>query len=347
MIGILRFFLKENLLCSRLNELMLNTLEIRKLGESGETLREISCISGRITVFRSLTDSELDEYKQALWGNTKGKFAILFNGQTPKQIERIDPEPSRFIEPGKVVGDVLSKLCLPEGLSLESFLTKVGLGGVLDIPCGKLTPLHQRIVRLIQVVQKQGAVIILHEPFDGMSPAIYEQIAKYLITLAPVLNLTIVVTKLSQRPECWIESPFISRVQLQRPRKATVGFGAGEVDELIKKIRTEEVKTGTLITHSLTKTPRQRAPIVAAVLSLSIALGVMSALIIKSTKRPEEKVAIEELITSKAPEYIQYPPEVKDAVVAALKGQVKLVGESSLKKPETKIEILESELLKP
>jgi hypothetical protein len=326
---------------------MPNTLEIRKLGESGETLREISCISGRITVFRSLTDTELDEYKQALWGNTKGKFSILFNGQSPKQIERIDSEPFRLLEPGKVVGDVFSKLYLPEGLSIESFLTKVGLGGVIDIPCGKLTPLHQRIVRLIQAVQKQEAVIILDEPFDGMSPAIYEQIAKYLITLAPVLNLTIVVTKLSQRPECWIESPFVSRVQLQRPRKGTVGFGTGEVDELIKKIRTEEIKTGTLITHSLTNTPKQRAPLVVGVLSLSIALGVISALVIKSIKRPEEKVAIEQLKTSKAPEYIEYPPEVKEAVAVTLKGQLKMIGESNPKRPETKIEILKSELLKP
>lgn len=332
---------------------MLNRLEIRKLGESGETLREISCISGRITVFRSLTETELDEYKQALWGKGSGRFAVLLNDRTPKAIERIDSEIVKPLEPGKTVGEVLSKLHLPEGLSIESFLTKVGLGGVLDIPCGKLTELHQRIVRIVQSVQKQDSVILLHEPFEGLSPSIYEQIAKYLITLAPILNLIIVVTKLSQRPECWIESPFVSRVQLQRPRKATVGFGAGDpsVDELVNKVRSQKVNGGTLITHTLTKTPRYRVPFVVGIVAVSVALGIISAVAIKTTTKltiePVKIVKKEDLRIDTSPKYVQYPPEIQEAIVKAFKGEIEPLENTTSRFPETKIEILEAELLKP
>lgn len=330
---------------------MLNRLEIRKLGDSGETLREISCISGRITVFRSLTENELNEYKEALWGKGGGKFAILFNDRAPQNIEKIDSDSLRPLEPGKTVGEIFSKLHLPEGLSLESFLTKVGLGGVLDLQCGKLTPLHQRIVKIIQAVQNQDAVILLHEPFEGLNPSVYEQIAKYLVTLAPILNLILVVTKLSQRPECWIESPFVSRVQLQRPRKATVGFGAGDssVDELVNKIRSQDVKSGTLITHSLTKTPKHRVPLIGATLAVSIFLGVVSAVTIRTTSKitEAENVVDKEELISETPTYVKYPPEIQQAIVSAFKGSLSVSKPETITAPQTKLEILEAELVRP
>jgi hypothetical protein len=49
----------------------------------------------------------------------------------------------------------------------------------------------------------------------------------------------VVVLRLSQRPEHWIDNPYITRIQLEKPRERTIGFGGGEhsSQELISALR--------------------------------------------------------------------------------------------------------------
>ena len=121
------------------------------------------------------------------------------------------------------------------------------------------------------------------------------------------------------------------------------------MDELVNKVRSQDVKSGTLITHSLTKSPNHKVPLVAGIMAISIFLGVVSAVTIRTTSKlsEPEKIARKEELISETPKYVQYPPEIQQAIVSAFKGSLGVVQRESIAVPQTKLEILEAELVRP
>jgi hypothetical protein len=71
-------------------------------------------------------------------------------------------------------------------------------------------------------------VFFLNDPFLEFPTHALELFADCWVRLAVKQQIVVIVTRLSERPECWIENDFIARIQLERPRQATIGYGGGE-----------------------------------------------------------------------------------------------------------------------
>lgn len=214
-------------------------LEINKLSPSGDVERRINCISGRITVFRSTKDEETALFNAALSGKSPpGSFSILLDGDS------FDPNRHNFVGFGERFA-ISSRAKVAEYLeavpaeSRERVLLSCGIGGLSDVYCGELSPTQERILRILKGSLEPEKVLILNDPFAGIPDRFREILAERLTRFAWEKKAIVVVTKLSSRPEAWIENEFISRVQLQRPRQATIGFGSGDesVNKMIELVR--------------------------------------------------------------------------------------------------------------
>ncbi len=220
-------------------------LEINKFSKEGEVLRKIRCLAGRVTVFRSQSDAELDKFKRALEGKPQSdRFSVLLDGGSfvpQKQIfigfGALDTAP-----PQTTVGSFLIDAGIRDEV-VENVLAPFGLGGLSQLLCPALAAPQWKALRLIAAIHAPEAsrVIILNEPFDEIPDSFKDPFAERLAKFAWEKQAIIIVTKLSYRPAVWIENDYIARVQLERPRQGTIGFGGGEsaVAEHLSTLRKE------------------------------------------------------------------------------------------------------------
>lgn len=219
-------------------------LDISRLGPSGEVIRKITCLAGRVTAFRANSESEFDLYRSALAGwKTSERFSILVDDSsfTPAKHALIGFGEAYAIERGN---DSLKKVLIESGIEasqIEAALLSFGLGGLADAPCKALSPAQERLLRILASTARPDHVLILYEPFEVLPEAWRETAADMLARFAWEKKAIVVVVKLTSRPECWIENEHIARVQLERPRKRTIGFGAdsGDTAALVAQVRRE------------------------------------------------------------------------------------------------------------
>ena len=141
----------------------------------------------------------------------------------------------------------------------------MGLGGLSNAPCRDLLPREWRMLRQVAslVGESSREVFFLHDPFFEFSESDRETFAAAWARFAWEKKKIVIVTKLSERPESWIENDFIARIQLERPRQATIGFGGGDTAGTntsafdLKKLRSSfQSSAGNIESTGLTDVPR-------------------------------------------------------------------------------------------
>lgn len=220
-------------------------LEINRFSTSGEVLRKIRCLAGRVSVFRSHSETDLEKFKTALQGKTQEeRFSVLVDGTqfNPKKnvfigFGDLDEQPS-----ARSIANYLADVGISQD-KIESLLLLYGLGGLSQSSCSELQPSQWSTLRLVRILNAPefNWVVALHEPFQDIPEQFRESLAGQVTQCAWEKHGIIIVTKLSYRPQCWIENEHIARIQLERPRQGTIGFGGGELStpEAIYNLRKE------------------------------------------------------------------------------------------------------------
>lgn len=286
-------------------------LEINKFSPEGELLRRIRCLVGRVSVFRSQSEGELEKFKKALEGRSQAdRFSVLLDGAGFSPDKHIyvgfgplDEAPSAL----SVTDYLLSKGV--DTSSVEGTLVTFGLGGLSRAGCNTLEPSQWKMLRMtaLCVAKSIDSIVILHEPFENIPEQYREVFADKIAKAAWEKNALVIITKLSYRPSVWIENDHIARVQLERPRQGTIGFGGGELSsaEAISNLRkelgiTEQGAKGAAArgtdllaapARSLTQKflPYVRSPIVAGALAcFCVLIGATSYLMVMSKSNDPE-----------------------------------------------------------
>lgn len=253
---------------------METSLEIFRLNRRGEVSRRINCLPGRVTVFRG-HESDRTAYENALLGRAQeGEFSVLL-GQTPIEktaCNQIGIGPDFAPEYLGTVYEYLQQHDLAPKES-ERILLSLSLGGLGNRRCTELTAEQQRILRLLALETQPQMVHVLSDPFRGLSEVKREDFATRLVQFVSKKKGLVILTQLSDRPETWIENEYISRVQLERPRSATIGFGSDSVrrEDLLKAMEAETQK-GLSAALQRPKTA-SRAPLLGGVLTITIVLA--------------------------------------------------------------------------
>lgn len=221
-------------------------LEINRLGSQGEVKRRIRCLAGHITVFRANDPQLLKLFANGLMGvATPGeRFSVLldntpFNSDLHPRIgfgERFRPDDVT------TVGQFLITTGVPPE-SVDSLLLSHGLGGLTSEACRNLSPQEDRMVRLLGIAHSEAGVVILNDPFSLVPEAWHNTFARDLSNFAWQKRAIVVVPELTARPDDWIENEIVSRIQLETPRKRTIGFGGAnddpETQRLIESLRSQ------------------------------------------------------------------------------------------------------------
>ncbi len=229
-------------------------LEISRFSQSGEKLRTIRCVSGRVTVFRARSEDELQTYRLAIEGKQPEQEFTLSIDEKP-----FNPKEHFFIgfgardesPPNKSVHDYLLSWNVPAE-NIQAALSKMLLEGLATKRCSELSPSEWRMIRQVACFENptDRKVFFLNDPFLEFTPSSLDLFADSWIKLAWKQKKIVIVTRLSERPECWLENDFIARIQLEKSRQATIGFGGGETSGPsayeIKKIRAAMAETGSL-----------------------------------------------------------------------------------------------------
>lgn len=217
-------------------------LKILKLSDTGEVVRRVRCLQGRVTVFRAGNDAELDVYSNALAGvDTKTKFSLLLDDKTFNRAQHnfIGFSDSDISGP-QTLSDYFTLQGAPVE-SLESWLIQFGLGGLNSAKISKLTEAERRVAQILAATFSNAKILILNDPFSVVPERLREPIAEHLIRYAWEKKAIVVVVKLTYRPQAWIDNEFVTRVQLERTRSMTIGFGSGTPNsaEAVQAVRNE------------------------------------------------------------------------------------------------------------
>jgi len=229
-------------------------LEINRLDANGEVLRRICCLARHVSVFRSKTATESGLYAAVLQGiPTKERFSILLDDRT------FDPTKHSFIgfsdrlpySDLTTVASYMSFVGMPTELT-ESTLLRFGLGGVATAKVADLNPSQIRILEILAATQYKDRVLVLNDPFQQISQEWREKVAELLTQYAWDKQAIVVITRLSYRPQRWIENEIITRIQLERPRQATIGFGTStdepNLQQNIHNEKPTELHSGIVLT---------------------------------------------------------------------------------------------------
>lgn len=204
-------------------------LEIFRLGRNGEIHRSIICLGGRVTVFRANRENLLEEFRVALQARvSNSQFRIAVDGKKFSSAEHIFIGFDEQFDPtdGLTVAALLAMFGV-SGTELGKVLENFDLSGLEAARVADLSPVQQRIVRMLAATGRPtGQVIVLNDPFESLSAELQERLSMRIADFAFQHSAIIVITRLSTRPETWIENPLIVRVQLERPRRATIGAGS-------------------------------------------------------------------------------------------------------------------------
>ncbi|NMC62855.1 MAG: hypothetical protein GYA55_06760 [SAR324 cluster bacterium] len=216
-------------------------LEIRRLGIQGETIRRIRCLPGRITVLRAYTDQELELYSRAIAGTSTARFSILVDELPFRREDHIFIGfDESFSDDSRTVLQFLLDSGMKEKI-VSACLLKFGLGGYDNHAVNSLSDGEAQTLRILAATRQPQRIVILKDPFTAISEQWRELLAQLLVDHVDKGHATVLVVHLSYRPACWIENEYISRVQLEGPRKPTIGFGgnAGMDAELLERLRKE------------------------------------------------------------------------------------------------------------
>jgi hypothetical protein len=210
-------------------------IEINRLGSQGEVKRRIRCLAGHITVFRANDPQLLKLFANGLMGVTVPgeRFSVLldntpFNADIHPRIgygERFSPDDVM------TVADYLVQAGVPTD-GVDSLLLSHGLGGLSREACRNLSPEEDRMVRLLAIAFSDAGVVILNDPFALVPETWRNTFARDLSNFAWQKRAIVVVPALSDRPDDWIENEIVSRIQLEAPRKKTIGFGGAGADDI-------------------------------------------------------------------------------------------------------------------
>jgi hypothetical protein len=238
-------------------------LEINRLTASGELKRRVRCLARRITVFRSNTPSELETYALALQGKeSTDRFSILLDSAafTPLNHNLVGFG-EKFLPTNTMSVELFLINSGAPADKVEPLLLSCGLGGLGKATVGQLSPSQARILRIVAATQDPKKVLVLREPFHEVPDAWRDKIADLLSDFAWKQHAIVIITNLSYRPQSWIENEVIARVQLERPRQATIGFGGQSHEaEAIKAIREEHqsgLRSGMILKPLPAKTKPQ------------------------------------------------------------------------------------------
>ena len=215
-------------------------LQIKLLSKRAELLNVVNCFAGQVTVLRANSDLELVPYQRALLGAPgPERFVIEVDG---KPFLSQEHNLIGFGEPGLTDKDTVIKFLVDSGVpegALESLLMSYGLEHVGLYRGDRLSADYMRRVMLLGAVHQKGRVLVLNDPFEPLASAIKERFAELVVDYARNKAQIVLVTKLSYRPESWINNEFISRVQVGENSQRTIGFGTsgGNVNELLNQVR--------------------------------------------------------------------------------------------------------------
>ena len=314
--------------------------EITRSDATGDIKRRVICLAGRVSVFRARNDEELDRYINAI----RGKFADNMLTVTVDD-KPFRPEEHLLIgfEAEPLARDTrkVTKYLIDAGVSsddIEPLLQSFGLDDLGPAPCAALAEPQQRILQLIAACTRTDQVLILNDPFAGVSEQWRETLAERLGEHAWRNRVIVVVVRLSERPEVWIENEYVYRIQLEKQREKTIGFGGGEFssDELVKQLReelkkrdaTQSLKRPTVrrapspaSSQILTKVPKKapfslRQPILHAIVA---ATGVLIAAIVLAAinRKPQQQVVPETAVATNVETQIFQPGETPGVKPAA------------------------------
>ncbi len=252
------------------------SLEIFRLDRNGSVTRRINCLPSRITVFRG-NEADRAAYQTALLGEAaQTAFSVLI-GKTP-----LVNTPCNYIGMGPdfspaYSGNVEAYLTAYNLKPAESerLLLSLSLGGLHKCRCTELNLEQQRILRLLAIEAQPEYVHILCDPFRGLSVARREEFAQRLVQFVAEKKGLVVITHLGERPDCWIENEYVSRVELERPRAATIGFGStGLKREDIMRALSQEAKTTV---STVLKKPQVNSNLrqFTAIFALALSLGII------------------------------------------------------------------------
>lgn len=216
-------------------------VEINRLSGAGDSKRRIRCLARHVTVFRATNSSDLDVFAAALRGEqTMDRFSILLDGTewSPSQHTLIGFGEVFSSDDTRTVEQYLSEYGAEA--NNESLLLRAGLGGLRRFRVTELSAAQGHTLRLLAAMHDSSRVLVLKEPFADVPDSWRETLAEMLSAFAWNKHAVVIVTHLSFRPKAWIENEVISRVQVERPRQATIGFGGSAAEaEVIKAIRAD------------------------------------------------------------------------------------------------------------
>lgn len=206
-------------------------LEIIRYSPGGKALRRIACLPGFISVFRSRSDVELGFYVDALHLRSAAGVSEIKINKAPATAEQLSYfGNSDTLNPVELQSWMMDIVSVGDGQG-KSILKTLSSETGLTVPPSQ-SPSSQDLVifRILSLVSQNTKVVVLDDPFEGIPPEILEPFAKAMVELVELSKVIVVVKKLSQRPEAWIENEHVERVQIEAPRQRTIGFGGHRVE---------------------------------------------------------------------------------------------------------------------
>jgi hypothetical protein len=218
-------------------------LRITEVAPNGETLSCAVCYAGLISVLRSTSAFELSDYEHALFGMPGARrLQVSLNGRQFRTQDAIYiGVGERFASSEVSVREFLQRagFTRSEGNKL---LTSLGLERILRQKLSEFERAIVDLLRLLAACKERGSLIVVAEPFRVLEASAREVLAEWLMRMADQHELILVVTRLSERPQVWVDSINVARVSLDdsAPLEGTVGpLGANAATQaVLNRLRT-------------------------------------------------------------------------------------------------------------
>jgi|GEM_PF-6658248 len=227
-------------------------LEIILFNKGGDVRRRVRALAGRITVLRAVEENLLNSYRDALLGiKQEARFSVLVDNKafTSSQHNFIGEKLNGHF----ALGDSVEFCLINAGFAatdIDRCLGEYGLGGLAANKCEELTTAQLIALGILAATEDPNRIIFLDDPFTHVSEKWRECLAERLTKFVKEKRGLVIVTRLQQRPNSWVENEYVARIQLERPRQATIGFGGQDpsTEELLNKVRAEyEAKPTALL----------------------------------------------------------------------------------------------------
>lgn len=221
-------------------------LLIKQLSKSNEPIGLISCLPQKINVFRAQDPQDLAPYKRALTftpgperfalehGNKKLDVNdIIYIGTsesevlTQENIERFQA----LLKNNSIPSVVFEQLSLKEAAKKE----------VKDF-----TACEIRRLAFLELFVLHSKICVLINPFEPVASNLREAIAEFLSEIAQTQEHIIIVPELNFRPNSWIESNSIQRIEVGQNLQKTIGLGnaSSELQAMLEEVR-QSAKSAT------------------------------------------------------------------------------------------------------